>query len=108
MKAFLDFLQNIDTDVLLLINGAHTPFIDKVMWITSIRITWIPLYVLFAFLIFRRYGKKCWLIYLFSILAIVVSDQVANLIKNEVMRLRPSHAQGLMEQLHYYTDSGEN
>ena len=85
------------------------------MWIVSARFTWIPLYLLFAILIFRKYrqevGKRyivSLIIYLFAILAIVLSDQASNLVKNEVMRLRPSHLQGLMEHLHYYKDAGED
>jgi len=105
MSAFLDFLQKIDTDVLLLINGAHTPVMDNVMWIISGRLTWIPLYVLFAIMIFRDYRKGSWVIYIFAVLAIMLSDQSSNLIKDFVMRLRPSH---VISGLHFYNQGGEN
>jgi len=105
MSSFIDFLHSIDKAVLLFINGNNSPFIDQVMMTISGRFTWIPLYLLFGILLCRKYGKKCWVFILFAILAIVLSDQVANLIKNEVMRFRPSHAPSIMNLLHYYKNS---
>jgi len=78
---------------------------DQVMMAISGRFTWIPLYLLFLILIIKDYGKGSWVIILFAILAVVLSDQVSNLIKNEVMRLRPSHQPGVMNLLHYCKDS---
>lgn len=78
---------------------------DQVMFIISGRFTWIPLYLLFAILVVLKYKKQSWIIILFVVLAIIASDQVSNLIKNEVMRLRPSHTADVMNILHYYKDS---
>jgi undecaprenyl-diphosphatase len=75
------------------------------MTIISGRFTWIPLYLLFAILIIKDNGRGSWLIILFAVIAVVLSDQISNLIKNEVMRLRPSHQPGVMNQLHYVNDS---
>ncbi len=81
---------------------------DQVMMAISGRFTWIPLYLLLVILIYWNYKNKTWLIILFAVLAIIISDQVANLIKNEVMRLRPSHTPGVMELLHFYKNSNGN
>jgi undecaprenyl-diphosphatase len=105
MSSFLETLQSIDNGILLFINGKNSPFMDQVMFIISARLTWIPLYLLFAILIWMKYKKQSWVVILFAVLAIVLSDQFSDLIKNEVMRLRPSHTPGIMNLLHYYKDS---
>ena len=105
MSSFIETLHSIDTSILLFINGKNSPFWDEVMMIISGRFTWIPLYLLFVVLIWLKYKKESWVIILFAVLAIVLSDQFANLVKNEVMRLRPSHTPGIMNLLHYYKNS---
>jgi undecaprenyl-diphosphatase len=104
MNTFTQALQSIDTAILLFINGKNSPFLDQVMMVISGRFTWIPLYLLFAILIIKDYGKTGWLIILFAILAVVASDQVSNLIKDFVMRPRPNHAG--IPNLHYEPDFG--
>lgn len=78
---------------------------DQVMMTISGRFTWIPLYLLLAILVVWKYKKQSWVIILFAVLAIVLSDQFSDLIKNTVMRLRPSHTPGIMQLLHYYKNS---
>lgn len=78
---------------------------DQVMFIISGRFTWIPLYFFFVILIWLKYKKQSWVLVLFAILAIIASDQIANLIKNEVMRLRPSHVPGILHLLHICKNS---
>lgn len=105
MNSFIETLQGVDNSILLFINGKNSPFLDELMMIISARYTWIPLYLLFGVLIWLKYKKESWVIILFAILAIVLSDQVANLIKNEVMRFRPSHAPDIISRIHYCIDS---
>lgn len=106
MNSFTEALQSIDTAILVFINGKNSPFLDEVMTLAGWRFTWIPLYLLFAVIIFHDYRRAGWVIILFAILAVVLSDQVADLIKNEVMRLRPSHQPGVMNLLHYCKNYG--
>jgi len=106
MSSFTETLQSIDTAILLFINSKNSPLLDQVMWIISGRFTWIPLYLLFAIMIIRDYRIGSILIIIFAVVAILLSDQGSNLIKDHVMRLRPSHTPGVMEHLHYYKDSG--
>lgn len=105
MSSFIEALQNIDNSILLFINGNNSTFLDKVMFIISGRFTWIPLYILLAVLAWMKYKRECWVVILFAVIAIALSDQFADMIKNEVMRLRPSHTPGLMNLLHYYKDN---
>lgn len=105
MSSFIDTLKGIDTDILLFINGHNSPLLDQVMIIISGRFTWIPLYLLFAFMIIRDYRKGAILIIIFAVLAVVMSDQAANLIKDHVMRYRPSYNLLLAGKLHLYKDA---
>lgn len=105
MSSFIETLHHIDNRILLFINGHHSPFLDGLMFLISGRFTWVPLYALLLVIICLKYKKTSWLPVLFAVIAIILSDQVADVIKNEVMRLRPSHTPGLMNLLHYYANS---
>jgi undecaprenyl-diphosphatase len=95
-------LKSIDTALLLWINSRHNDSLDAIMWNASDRFTWLPLYAIMAFFIIRRYGKASWLPIVFTVLAVVISDQCAShLLKNLVMRYRPSHNLFLQDKLHY-------
>lgn len=59
-------------------------------------IIWIPLYIVFLWLVIRQYKWQTLMILAFTAVLILVSDQLSNLVKESVQRLRPSHEPGLM------------
>lgn len=87
-----DAVVRADQAATLWINSFHTPFTDSV-WIFFSKVeVWIPLYALVAFFLFRRLGWKRALVAITAIaLTAVCSDQTANLFKDWICRLRPSH-----------------
>ena len=87
-----DAVVRTDQSATLWINSFHTPFTDSV-WIFFSKVeVWIPLYALVAFFLFRRLGWKRALVAIAAIaLTAVCSDQTANLFKDWICRLRPSH-----------------
>ncbi len=87
-----DAVVRADQAATLWINSFHTPFTDSV-WIFFSKVeVWIPLYALIAFFLFRRLGWKRALVAVAAIaLTAVCSDQTANLFKDWICRLRPSH-----------------
>ena len=98
----IDSLKNIDNAVLLWINSHHSDTLDTIMWNASDRLTWLPLYLIAAYMVIQKYKKASWLPILSIILAVTLSDQGAShLLKNLVMRYRPSHNLILQSQLHY-------
>jgi undecaprenyl-diphosphatase len=98
---FIDTLKSVDNSILLFINGHHSLFWDEFMMLISNRFIWLPLYLALAFLIYKKYGKSCWLILLFALLGVALSDQLASqVVKNLVMRYRPSHNLILADKLH--------
>ena len=105
MESFLNKLKSLDNSILLFINSRHSQFWDGFMMDISNRFIWIPLYLFLAFLIYREFGKKSWIIILFAIIAVALSDQLAShLVKNIFMRYRPSHNLILSPQLHFVDD----
>ncbi len=92
MTDFIHNLEVIDQNVSLWINSFHSPLTDQIWMIFSDRLIWLPLYLLVIGLIIRKFGWKKGLIAVFAIALIILSaDQVCNLVKDTVCRLRPSN-----------------
>lgn len=97
-----EHLKYLDTRWLIVINNAHTPFWDKVMWLSSSAMIWMPLYIALAVLISLRLRKDAILFFVIIGLLILCSDQLASgIIKPMAQRLRPSHEPLLQDHLHY-------
>lgn len=92
-KEFILWLSDIDARLSLIVNGAHSPFFDSVMWCISGRWIWVPFYAVLAYLLFRRMSWKRASICLVTIgLIILAADQTcATLIRPEIGRLRPAN-----------------
>jgi undecaprenyl-diphosphatase len=85
----LEFFLELDKQFFLILNGLHHPFFDQVMYYISHKFTWIPLYVFLMVLVFIRYRWKGFLVLVFVVILITLSDQLSVLAKNTFMRLRP-------------------
>ncbi|MEE4257558.1 MAG: phosphatase PAP2 family protein [Bacteroidales bacterium] len=97
----LNTLNNWDTELFLAINDAHSSFWDVVMWWASDKYIWIPLYLLFLYLLWRDYRKKIWVVMLFSAFLIFLSDQISvHLFKDVFQRFRPCHEPALEGMVH--------
>jgi undecaprenyl-diphosphatase len=97
----LETLKTIDTSLFLAINGAHNDFFDILMpWISE-RWIWIPFYIFLAWLLYRDYGHKVWILLILGGLAIVITDQTSvYLFKHVFHRLRPCHEPALEGVIH--------
>ncbi len=97
----LEYLNSLDTQLFLFLNGMHNSFFDFIMYWLSDKDIWIPFYLFLVFLIIRRYKLKGLFLVLFTILAVTLADQFAShLIKIFVQRLRPSHEPALVGLVH--------
>jgi undecaprenyl-diphosphatase len=92
----IEFLDHIDRTFFLLLNGFHNPFFDQVMYVATKSLMWLPLYLFFFFFMIRKYKWNTLVIIVFAALMIFASDQLSNLVKETVHRLRPSNQPGLM------------
>ncbi len=101
----LEFLNTVDTNLFLAINGWHSTFFDGMMVFVSGKISWLPLYLLLLYLIIRQYKWNSVLVLVFVGLLIFASDQLSvHGFKETFQRLRPCHNPAL--QLSVHTVSG--
>lgn len=97
----IDFLLEIDKKWFLFLNGIHSPFWDTIMWYVSETKTWIPLYAVILFFIFRQLKWKGFITLFFIVLLITLSDQISvRFFKNVFERLRPCHNQEIANFVH--------
>ena len=96
----IELLKNIDTHLFLFFNEHHTPFMDKLMWWTGNKFTWIPLYILFLIFVWRKKQEKMWLVVLSVAILITFSDQISvHLFKDVFQRYRPCHNLLIMDKV---------
>lgn len=97
----MDFLIELDKRLFLYLNSFHYDSIDPVMLLITKTSFWIPLYVVFIFLIFKAYRHDGWWILVGAIITIVLADQItASIMKPFFARLRPSHDPSLVGLVH--------
>ena len=90
-----------DKELFLFLNGFYSGFWDVVMFYTSSKFTWIPLYALFIYWLIKHFKKEAVWIILTVVILITVSDQVSvHGFKNTFMRLRPCHDPELQGLVH--------
>lgn len=97
----IEKLEQIDRTVFLFLNGLHTPFFDKVMWIISGTLTWLPLYIILLFFMIKADKRNWWLIIAAIAITIAAADLVSvHLFKNIFLRYRPSHNLEIQHLVH--------
>jgi undecaprenyl-diphosphatase len=98
-------LKLLDRDLFLCLNGCHSWLTDELMFYISQIWVFVPLFVYWLYLVFKRYGwKKTLLMTAFLGLLIALTDQSSNQVKHGVKRYRPSHNLEIMEQVHILHD----
>ena len=100
--------MNIDSSILLWLNGHAAPWLDEVMWVVSRTNTWLWLYAVLVGLIVKKYRN--WKVVLLILagfgVAVGLSDWTCSgVLKPLVCRLRPSHEPMLdpIRLIHGYT-----
>ncbi|MBK6540510.1 MAG: phosphatase PAP2 family protein [Flavobacteriales bacterium] len=98
----LSAIVDLDTDLFLLINGAHAPWADAVMGLASDMRIWFPAYALFLVLLKKRYAWKGLFLALPVIALMIVASDTGSvlLFKETVHRLRPCHEPALQGSVH--------
>lgn len=104
----LQFLSSVDQQLFLLLNGLHGPFMDNVMWYISGKVIWIPLYLVIVWYLIKERKWNTIFTLIFVAVMITISDQVCNVIKDSVMRFRPSHEPALSGLVHLVEDNHGN
>lgn len=81
---------NIDKNIFLYLNGLGSKPFDHFWLMISTTWIWVPLYIIFLYLIYKKYGiKNILYILIFIALGIAVSNQLSGIFKVGIMRFRP-------------------
>lgn len=90
--SFLDTLIEKDKALFVFLNSLGVESWDQFWLLITNQFSWIPLFALLLFLIFKAYGwKKSLMLMLVAALLVVFSDQFVNFIKDYFGRLRPNN-----------------
>ena len=96
----LNWLNTIDSELLLYLNSFHSELFDKFWWSVTRGIYWLPFILTILVVIFKNKQREGILIIVAIAITILLTDQFAGLLKESVGRLRPSRDPGLMYDVH--------
>ncbi len=81
-----------DQSLFLFLNNLGSETFDQFWIMISATWIWVPLYVIFLFLLFKNYKlRNLVFILIFIALGVTVSDQLAGVFKTGIARFRPCH-----------------
>lgn len=97
----MDQLLKWDEQLFLFFNKMGTEFLDPFWLAVSGTKTWIPLYILLLFLIFRKSSLKILAVAFLALIVNVILTDTGSvwLFKEQFQRLRPCHVESLLEQM---------
>lgn len=96
MSSLIQIIESLDRWLLLLINGAHTPFLDQFMWMVSGTIPWLPFYLTVIVMLALCYRKNFWRVFFVLFLVVAFADIFSSgIVKPWVARFRPTHEPAL-------------
>lgn len=83
----------LDHQLLLLINGMHTSFLDSLMWLISEKLVWIPFYVAAIIMVWRNRSWKgvLHLLILVGVMMLFTDTLNSQVIRPFFHRLRPAN-----------------
>ena len=95
----IDWLNTIDTQVFLALNGLHAPYFDVFMKLFTGKWIWVPMYAAVLFAVVRNYRWRQTLAVLVCVaLAITIADQVCATLLADSPSNRPlEHFSGAIE-----------
>ncbi len=94
----IDQLLELDRELFLYLNNLGTETWDDLWLIITNKLTFIPLYALLLYFIYKKYGLKPLLLMVLVIsVMITFTDQITNVFKDGFMRARPCRADGVSD-----------
>ncbi len=98
----IDQLLEYDTELFLFLNNLGSTTWDTLWLIITDKLTFIPLYALLLFLLYKKFGAKSLIIFVVVVaLMITFTDQITNVFKRGFERPRPCGEYGLIDQMRF-------
>jgi len=94
----IDTLLEYDKELFLYLNNLGTPTWDLFWLVVTDKLTFVPLYAILLYLLYKKYGLKSLFVFIIVVaLMITFTDQITNVFKRGFERPRPCRAEGVME-----------
>lgn len=101
----IEQLLQYDTELFIYLNSLGNKTWDPFWLAYTSKFNWIPFYALLLYLIFRQIGKKPMFITVVVVfIMILATDQITNLFKHGLHRLRPCHLAEIIEKMRLVRD----
>lgn len=101
----LQKLISFDQELFLLLNQAGIPGLDQIMIFLSSMWMWVPVYLLLAIYMYRKFGAPGLISYGFILVTLTFTDlSSVHLFKEVFQRLRPCHEPLLTDQVRLVAD----
>ena len=98
----IEQLLNYDTELFLFLNTLGSETWDNLWLIITNKLTFIPLYALLLFLLYKKFGLKSMLVFVVVVaLMITFTDQITNVFKRGFQRPRPCGEADLIDQMRF-------
>ncbi|AUP77751.1 phosphatase PAP2 family protein [Flavivirga eckloniae] len=98
----IDQLLKHDTELFLFLNNLGAEPWDNLWLIITNKLTFIPLYALLLFLLYKKFGLKSLLVFVVVVaLMITFTDQITNVFKRGFQRPRPCGEADLIDQMRF-------
>jgi undecaprenyl-diphosphatase len=103
----LEQLIEWDRAAFLALNGLHDDAWDLVMWYVSQMATWLPIYLLLLYSLYKKYPARNFLYVIgaIAVLLFLTDYMAATFVKQTVQRLRPGHEPALQGLVHHVMDT---
>jgi undecaprenyl-diphosphatase len=101
----IEQLLEYDAQLFLFLNNLGSPTWDGLWLVITHKLTFVPLYVILLFLLYRKFGLKALLIFVVIIaLMITFTDQVTNIFKRTFERPRPCGEANLIDHMRFIAE----
>ncbi len=98
----IETLLERDTELFLFLNNLGAEPWDNLWLIITHKLTFIPLYAILLFLLYKKYGLKSLLVFVVVVaLMITFTDQITNVFKRGFQRPRPCGEANLIDQMRF-------
>ena len=98
----IEQLIQYDTELFLFLNNLGTESWDGFWLLITNKLTFIPLYIILLYCLYKKYGLKSFLIFVVLIaLMITFTDQITNVFKRGFARPRPCGEANLIDQMRF-------